>query len=405
MKPFLIVHVDDNSNHLDEVKGYIETHSDGEIDVVGFPVAMDALDYLSKNPDTPICLVDYDLRQSSTPGVSWTGLDFVRIAKLNSPNTNFIVLTQMPRTDAIMAEAAAAGCFGVASKMEAISGRRDANDLAAHRFITYLKYARYYSKRFLKYRSDARLSFSQSIAHSLRETLTGFRTQADQALAALKKTPPERAIAEAAPFIAELVSRIDRTEEAVKGVLGLYERPADTGYQRVEIGDVVEAAISSSRDKRGPEYGLTKNAIRYKRPAEPCEATVNPNLLTMAIDNLLHNAIKATDQLKGRERDICVEVSAYQPVDIPVEYLKIAVTDNGVGINDEIAENATQTHYRGGNLLKSLASFGIGCTEVEKIALLHRNGKFTGSFGLSNREDETGCHAVLHLPRHHRPNG
>ena len=229
MKPFSIVHVDDNIEHLAEVKGYIETHSGGEIDVVGFPVAMDAFDYLSEYPDTPVCLVDYNLDQHYTPEFRWTGLDFVKIAKLNIRHTNFIVLTQMARTDTMMEDAAIAGCFGVASKRDVISGRRDADDLAAHRFITYLKYARYYSASFLKSRSDARLNFSQSVAHSLRDTLAGFRDQTDQALKALLESPP----ADAEPFLVELLGRIDRTQEAVAGVLGLYETPTDTGYPKM----------------------------------------------------------------------------------------------------------------------------------------------------------------------------
>ena len=395
---YQILHLDDKKSTLSEFKRYIEKYSGGLINVIEFRGALSAIDYLSSHP-TPVCLVDYSLGQTVTPELDWNGLDFVRVAKLNSPNTNFIILSQA-RTDQLMLESARAGCFGFIVKRDINLNPSVTDEIESRRFIQYLNFARYYSEEFLRLRSDARLNFSQSIAHSLKSTLGGYRALTDQALQIVEKNQIDYSIPKIGVLLNELVYRVDDTLDAINSVLEIYN-PKAMNVESNNICDVVRHAVDMRFKKLSTEFDLLKSSFVYNFGEQFIMATFSPNLLMIAVENLIDNAIKATDQLSDRDREVQVTVNV--TIIANIEFLEISVIDNGVGLSPEDIENAKKPLYSGSNLQTRLASFGIGCAEAEKIAMLHRNGKLMGSLSINARDGVSGCCATIRIPRHHRP--
>ena len=399
MRPIRILHLDDRESDLRAVREYLSQHGGGEFEVISITAATDALLYLSNHPDVPLCLVDFDLQQSVFPGSDeqWTGIDFVRSAKIASPITNFIMLSSI-RTGNLMKEAAKVGCFGVIKKFDLARGTTQTDRAAANRLIKYFKYAALYSKEFLKSRSDVRLNFSTSISHKLLSTLGSYK----KLVADIRECSSKFEADSLNGFniqckLNELDFRINETHRAINSILEFYSRQV-LEPKPMDINSVVEDAIDSRIKKKFDDYKLAKCIINFNTRATIADAYLAPELIQLAVENLLDNAIKATSTLPDRERVISVSVNHLRSFNV-IGFYEIIVEDNGVGLEEGSEGKINEPFYSGENLGRDIASFGIGCAEANKIALMHRNGRFTGSLTVKDRLGERGCRAVLKVPR------
>ena len=379
MAGFSLLHLDDKSEYLSEFGSFISNKASDIFDVKGFVYVEPALRYLEEHQDTHLCLVDYALDREQYPGSDefWNGLSFAMAAKHISPNTNFILLTTS-RTATLMKKAAEAGYFGIIKKS-------DLKQPNPQPLISYLKYACHYSESFLRRRSDARLNFSQSIAHTLHSTLSTNNSIIAEAQSLLESELTDMdAIKEKMNLLA---NRHSETIEKTKRVLNLYAKlqiaPENTSLS-VTLSDLI--ARHSRRD-----------ALVFIKPPEDLVGRFDPVLVGLAVENLIDNSLKATSNQQGPPRSI--EISAKLVDDEGDSFFEVCVTDNGVGLKPGTENDINRPLFTADNLKKGIASFGIGCAEAEKIMMLHRDGTMMGSLTVKNRPGGTGCVATLRFPK------
>lgn len=380
--PLNVLYVDDQDEELEKLKDFISRFGGGQFELETFSSPNLALSELVLHDKYDVCLVDLQLISDENHAFRadvWGGLQFVETAKFLSPSTSFVALSNMPQVPRIRRMAAEAGCIGFLKKLHL-------NESQARSVIDQLISAGLYSRAFIRMRSDARLNFSESVAHSLKRELDW---QMDE-LSYLSRKLYENHTVD--PALIERISNLSDEQEAIKAslshVLKFYTRNR-IEPSPVSIDELVSAVVARfgklANIKVGPHFCTD--------PSIECDAP----LIEVAISNLLQNAIDATTHL-GEDREICVtvqsEISASQE-----EYIVIVVEDNGVGLLEGTERLVLQPMYSGENVGKGKIRFGIGCTEADKIARLHRNSLMSGSLRVANRSGGCGCMARLSLPR------
>ncbi|WP_299656949.1 HAMP domain-containing sensor histidine kinase [uncultured Tateyamaria sp.] len=374
---FLLLHVDDDAADLLEFSEFLESTGSSKYQLISEARPTLALARLAEKNNISLCIVDLELDDQDASDFNdtvWDGFAFVTLGKILSPSTNFIVLSHRvgPFTKKRAAEV---GCFGILQK-------RKLTDTAAVQVIEQLEYACLYSKNFLRFQSEARLNFSNAIAHTLRRELRKWRND-------LKMIKEESG----APFSVVQVGTIDKAirendylEAKLERVLQFYTRDQITP-EDVVISNFLE------------EFLGRINTVQNLRPSIDVELEIGSfdrQLLSIALENLLENANKAISHL-GEQG--WVEFNATLGVfRSGVEYLKVEVLDNGVGLSPGEEKMALKPNYSGENLADRGVSFGIGCAEAAKIARLHWNRDMSGSLRLDRGPEGIGCRATFIVP-------
>lgn len=125
-------------------------------------------------------------------------------------------------------------------------------------------------------------------------------------------------------------------------------------------------------------------------------------LIKLAIENLIDNSLKAIRGIEGREPQIEIHSGLIRESG-GATLFEVKVIDNGVGLKAGTEAEVKVPFFTADNLEKGIASFGIGCAETEKIAMLHRSGPTIGDLTVVNRADKRGCVATLRFPRYSNP--
>jgi signal transduction histidine kinase len=383
MSTFLLLHLDDKKEDLDTLDDFVQSHAPGLFEVVGATSVEEALLHLGDRPDTHLCLVDYDLQAEIYPGSDefWDGLSFASAAKFVSPNTNFILLTsQRPRL--LMKMAAEVGYFGVVKKF-------DLKRQYPKGLIEYLKYACYYSEIFLRRRSDARLNFSQSIAHTLKSSLSTNQDIIGQALKLMNE--PGFGVNQMAEVLERLIALDTRHVEIIEKisrVLKVYTK-LEINIEALDLHEVVSKIVDAHP---------RKDLIELLKPDSETDGYFDQVSIGIALENLIDNSLKSISNIGSRSGLIQVSVHIVAEAH-GGEFYEVKVLDNGVGLKPGTENDINKPFFTADNLKKGIASFGIGCAEAEKIMMLHRDGLRIGSLKVKDRCDGPGCLAILRFPR------
>jgi two-component system sensor histidine kinase FlrB len=107
----------------------------------------------------------------------------------------------------------------------------------------------------------------------------------------------------------------------------------------------------------------------------------NKNALTGAIQNLLHNALQATDSIKVKQAIIIIQVYNHE------DAVYISVKDNGSGINSENIEKIFEPFYTSNS-----KGTGLGLAVVKSVVEAHQ-----GEVSYLSQPGE-GAHFCLKLP-------
>ena len=153
------------------------------------------------------------------------------------------------------------------------------------------------------------------IAHEVKNPLAGIRG-AVQVIGG--RLPPESTDAK---MMKEIVSRIDSLDTMMKDLLQ-FARPPKPNRAPIELVPLVQ--VTADLLKRDQDIGDVEIEVTGSAPPVPADSA----MLQMVIQNLLINGVHA---MHGRGR-IGVAIDAKEP------WCRIAISDNGPGIPDEIRD-------------------------------------------------------------------
>lgn len=193
--------------------------------------------------------------------------------------------------------------------------------------------------------------FSQCAAHELKTPLSVLKTR----MALFRKkglcnTP------EIAALLEVLEEQTDRLSQLVNDLLAL------TNLDSLEHSAVVQVDELLSRAVESLQIPAREHQITLHLRAEPCTVLGNSTLLERAVCNLIENAIK----YNRPNGTVTVETTAAD------RCVKILVTDEGIGIPEELQEQIFEPFFRvDRSRSRQLGGSGLELSLVRAIAELH----------------------------------
>lgn len=216
--------------------------------------------------------------------------------------------------------------------------------------------------------------FTDSAAHELRTPLTGIKTHIQVAHLAAQR-PGERNTLDTA------LSQADQSVQQLQNILQRLLELArlDGQSARMESSQADEAVYAALHALKAI-YGDTIDQITLDIRSKPGPVQIEKSLLTVAVQNLIDNALRYT--------------KAQQPISLRIEagepgYLRLRVLDHGPGLSDSERDLAMNRFWRGS---QQQAGYGLGLSIVNAIATQHG-----GTLELLNRKSG-GLEARLTVP-------
>ena len=217
--------------------------------------------------------------------------------------------------------------------------------------------------------SLARLGeLTAGIAHEFRNglaTIHGYARLLD-----LERLPEEYR-----PYVAGIRAETEALRQVVTQFLN-FAKPAELALAQVDIGAIAERAAEEIRGEAQARGG------RVEVRGEFGVVDGDEVLLRQAFSNLCRNALEACTGA-----GVVPEVTIEGARDPAQSVLRIAVIDNGPGIDDRVAAQMFQPFFT-----TKANGIGLGLALVQKIIVTH-NGRVTAA-----REPERGARVAITLP-------
>jgi two-component system, OmpR family, sensor kinase len=204
--------------------------------------------------------------------------------------------------------------------------------------------------------SGERRRFLRRLDHELKNPLTAIRA----GLANLTDSTTEAVRQDALCSIDTQALRLSRLAADLRKLAELETRPIDR--TPVDLNQLLEEVFNLAQDQ--PDSGARQLTLTVPRAPWPLPViSGDPDLLLLALHNLLDNALKFTGP------GDTVEVRAFEDGASVV----IEVADTGPGISDEDMDHVWEELYRGRSA-HGITGSGIGLALVRAIAERH-NGQ------------------------------
>lgn len=223
---------------------------------------------------------------------------------------------------------------------------------------------------------NSRQEFVSNVSHELRTPITSMKVLADSLLD--QEDVPVELYKE---FMVDIAAEIDREDKIINDLLALVKMDrssADLNIESVVVNDVIELIL-----KRLRPIAVKSNVELVFESFRPVTAEVDEVKLTLAISNLIGNAIKYN--VDGG----WVHVS----LNADHQYFYVKVEDSGIGIPEEDLENIYERFYRvDKSHSKEIGGTGLGLSIARSAILKHR-----GSIKVHSEEGE-GTTFTVRIP-------
>lgn len=183
-----------------------------------------------------------------------------------------------------------------------------------------------------------------SVAHAIRNPLSGIRTTAEVALEEVS----DGSIAEA---LEDVVSEVDRLEERVRKLLN-FSRPFEPQFEELDVGGLVKT-VADGVKPRALRAGVK---VALQRPEQPVWVRADPNLLVETIYELADNGLRS--MAHGGTLKLTLEERG------PVASLRVA--DEGRGIPEPAQQHVFQLFFT-----TRSDGTGMGLANVKRAVDLH----------------------------------
>ena len=222
----------------------------------------------------------------------------------------------------------------------------------------------------------SRQEFVSNVSHELKTPLTSMKVLADSLI--MQEDVPKELYQE---FMADIAEEIDRENKIINDLLTLVKLDKTDGELNVESVDV--NALLELLMKRLRPIARQQNIEVVLESNRPVQAVVDEVKITLALSNLVENAIKYNKQSGW------VRVS----LDADHQYFTVIVEDSGMGIPEESMERIYERFYRvDKSHSREIGGNGLGLAITRNIILMHR-----GSIQVSSVEGE-GTTFVVKIP-------
>ena len=207
----------------------------------------------------------------------------------------------------------------------------------------------------MKTLDDSRQEFVSNVSHELKTPITSMKVLADSLL--MQEDVPAELYRE---FMGDIAEEIERENKIINDLLSLVKmdkKAADVNIQSTNINELIELIMKRLRpiaQKRNIDLTLDS----YK----PIIAEVDETKLTLALSNLMENAVKYNKEGGW------VRIS----INTDHKYFYVKVEDNGIGIPKEDQEHIFERFYRvDKSHSREIGGTGLGLAIARSGILMH----------------------------------
>ncbi|MDE2747142.1 MAG: ATP-binding protein [Chloroflexota bacterium] len=206
----------------------------------------------------------------------------------------------------------------------------------------------------------ARRDFFINASHELRTPLASISAAAETLEAVSKPTDSER-------FRSIIQSEAERMSQLVEEMLALARLESGLTEPQMEVVGM-ESLLADAVESIRPQAEREGLSLRYAGLNGDPETMImaDPELVERAVLNLLHNAVKFTDE--GGSIEVLSELG---DVSDPAPMVWIRVRDTGIGIEPAEQGRIFQRFYRIDRARQSGGGTGLGLAVVRHIAEVH----------------------------------
>ncbi len=228
----------------------------------------------------------------------------------------------------------------------------------------------------MKMLDDSRQDFVSNVSHELRTPITSMKVLADSLIT--QKDVPLEVYQE---FMMDIAAEIEREDKIINDLLSLVKmdrKASDLNISEVDINALVELIM-----KRLRPIAMRRDVQLVYESLRPVTASVDEVKLTLALSNLIENAIKY-----NKEHGF-VKVT----LDADHQYFMVQVEDSGVGIPEDELEHIFERFYRvDKSRSREVGGTGLGLAITQSAIRMHR-----GSIKVSSLEGE-GTDFTVKIP-------
>jgi two-component system nitrogen regulation sensor histidine kinase NtrY len=207
------------------------------------------------------------------------------------------------------------------------------------------------NRELLKYseRSAAWRDIAQKIAHEIKNPLTPIRLSAERILKLYQREDKFKSVL--AKGIDTIISEVKNITDMVNE-FSSFARFPESKLERCDVVSLLDDVVSSFRHA----YKNVRFSFHHK--VESVYLLVDAEQLRRAILNIVYNGINA---IEGASAGGVIELKCYPPRGRP-NHITIAISDNGVGIDEDIKDMIFKPYFS-----KNRKGSGLGLTIAEKI--------------------------------------
>ena len=228
----------------------------------------------------------------------------------------------------------------------------------------------------MKALDDSRQEFVSNVSHELKTPITSMKVLADSLL--MQDDVPVELYKE---FMGDIAEEIDRENKIINDLLSLVKmdrKSADVNIKETSINDLLELIL-----KRLRPIGAKQNIELVLESFKPVRAEVDETKLTLAISNLVENAIKYNKD----------EGWVHISLNVDHKYFYIKVEDSGMGIPELAHEHIFERFYRvDKSHSREIGGTGLGLAITRSAILMHR-----GAIKVYSKEGE-GTTFTVRIP-------
>ena len=208
----------------------------------------------------------------------------------------------------------------------------------------------------MKTLDDSRNEFVSNVSHELKTPLTSMKVLADSLL--LQEDAPVELYKE---FMGDMSEEIERENKIINDLLSLVkmDKTASTMNIKLEnMNELVEKIL-----KRLRPIAATRNVELVFESFRPVSAEVDETKISLAISNLVENAIKYNNE------------NGWVHVSLNADHKNcyIEVADSGIGIPAEAQEHIFERFYRvDKSHSREIGGTGLGLAIARNAVVMHR---------------------------------